>query len=144
MGGHTARLFVCRVSWSRSAMIYMAVNPRTDKHRRLLRARNPYPKLIELRLTFTTFQCCKIAKVVWARRVPRQICRRELGPVGTLTGDQAHTLWTSAASIALSSSHRTCACHTTRATGFYALDPVGFLPFFWSKRSTHYLQSLSA
>ena len=93
------------------------------------------------RLSLT--QCCKVAKVVRVRRLPQQICRREHCPVGTLTGDWVHTLWTSAASICLVVL-TSYACDTIRATSFYPLDPAGFLPFFWSKCSTHYLQSFFA
>ena len=78
---------MCRASWSRSVIIYMAVNLTSTSTRLVRLILRIIPKLIGLWLTFKTSQCCKDAKVVWVRRLPRQISRRvqQLGPVGTLT-----------------------------------------------------------
>ena len=144
-GGHTALLFVCRASWSRSAIIYMAVNLTSTGGclvRVILRITT---KLIELWLTFKTLQCCRDANVFWVRRLPQQISKRvqELSPVVTLTGDclrgapTPYRLWRPQSV----SSHRTCACDTIRHDGWYTFNTAGFLPFFWRQFSTRYSQS---
>ena len=69
-GRRTARLFVCRASWSRSAIIYMAVNLTSTGAclvRVILRITL---NLIELWLTLKTLQCYKDAKVVWVQQLP--------------------------------------------------------------------------
>ena len=54
-GGRTARLFMCRASWSRSVIMYMAVNLTSTSTRLVcVILRRITPKLIELWLTYQT------------------------------------------------------------------------------------------
>ena len=68
--GHTALLFMCRASWSRSVKIYMAVNLTSTGACLVRIVLRITPKLIEHWLTVKTLQCCKDAKVVRVRRLP--------------------------------------------------------------------------
>ena len=118
MGGHAARLFVCsRVSWSRSAIIYMAVNSTSTGACFVLVILRITLKLIELRL---------ICNVVKSPRLsafddfPNKFVDENwaLSVHSLVTGRTPYGLWRP--QFALSSSHRTCTCDTIRVMGFYA------------------------